>query len=725
METELASLSATLRGIQSLHQNIARDSRRPQPFTNALLNNHDLPVLSYIRDADPVEAGLFHYATPQPQQQSPSQAGQQASQVQPSAHEMTAEEQYALLNPKGPEIKQHVPPTPLRRPTPAGGKPGQDDYDASTLLLAAQKLLDNYHKAPRARKHIKALQKRNTEGVRLIVESESALAEAEAAAAQRGISSDALHQSQPLTPKKPQSASSTVTNTATATASKQDTRIRRRREYEALQAELQRDDLDCFALEQLIKELHGERDVLMSPRKIAASSRIVEGPPPSRLGGGAGGRGSSALGARKGPRMSSLAMGGGAGSSSALGGKSRRSALSSSAAAAAAAAIGGGSLANAAGPFMASVTAAADLATPSLRGSIGPGGARPYPSTPRAGNDSGIAGGPTPRRGLSALDRTAERNASVPPRDSKVLIEATEEEEEEDEDENVGDETVSPTPIAARNQTLTAGSSVDNSVLSPTPSKVISHRAQVSTAPAAVAQEVQPTSQATPTASSSSSLVGVPASTPELERISTNINNAFGDVLRFVSSVAPSLVPAATASNFQSVYSALHALAYPLRNGTGYASVLSSKPMLGPDAGVTDDGATDAGSVALSATGTASLSAASPPSPTQIATAFVLLQLLDSAPSSSASSDASASHAVEFAALKLRTDEWWGTQGREEYLGAKARLGGSGSAGSSDASGGEASMRGEQLATKAVYALVAKRLLRIRRAGGSAAVGFA
>ncbi|KAE8222639.1 hypothetical protein CF326_g8341 [Tilletia indica] len=143
MDTELSSLYATLRGIETLHASIAQASTKPQPFTNAVLNTHDLPVLSYIRDADPLEAGLFFYPGSQKQDQKDQQQSQQQHQQQAPVHEMTAEEQYALLNPRGPEIKPHQPPTPLRRPVPAGGKAGQDDYDAKVLLLAAQKLLDN------------------------------------------------------------------------------------------------------------------------------------------------------------------------------------------------------------------------------------------------------------------------------------------------------------------------------------------------------------------------------------------------------------------------------------------------------------------------------------------------------------------------------------------------------------------------------------------------------
>ncbi|CAD6979414.1 unnamed protein product [Tilletia controversa] len=252
MDTELASLSATLRGIEHLHALVAHASAKPQPFTDAFLNTPELPIISYIRDADPLEAGLFFYPGAQAQQQQQQQQQPQQQQQHAPAHEMTAEEQYALLNPRGPEIKPHQPPTPLRRPVPAGGKAAHDDYDALVLLLAAQKLLDNYHKAPRARKHIKTLQKRNADAAAQIASSESALAELEATALRRGVG--VVPVPVPATSPAPPTA---PTPTAAAPT---DARLARRQEYQALQAELHRDDLECFALEGLIRDLREEEE---------------------------------------------------------------------------------------------------------------------------------------------------------------------------------------------------------------------------------------------------------------------------------------------------------------------------------------------------------------------------------------------------------------------------------------------------------------------------------
>ncbi|KAK0524410.1 hypothetical protein OC834_005553 [Tilletia horrida] len=696
MDTELASLSATLRGIEGLHASIAHASAKPQPFTNALLNTHDLPVLSYIRDADPLEAGLFFYprsAQAQQQQQQQGQAGagngtqqnasgsQQQQQQQQPVHEMTAEEQYALLNPRGPEIKPHQPPTPLRRPVPTGGKAGQDDYDASILLIAAQKLLDNYHKAPRARKHIKTLQKRNADAARLILESEASVAESEAAILQRGASPPASEADATPTQQQ-QQAPAAVAAEADA---QEDPRVKRRQEYEALQAELQRDDLDCFALEQLIRELHGERDVLMSPRKVASRASSSAFPPVK----GAGGR---RLG---GPRASSLARTGAGGEglpTSALGTTSRRSAVARTAASSAASA---------------------------LQGSMGTTAARNPPSTPGRASalSRSVAEAPSTPAGLNLQPESVPAGGPI----------QTAEEE--------ADETVLPAqaiePIAAAEHVEAASVTAEAS----------------STAATA---EHDP-SQDPAAASENASAFFIPEPTPELERISTNIRSSFGDALRFVGLLNPAL---SNLSGFVSTYEALHALAYPTQEG-GYGSEAVLAPYVADaaaasagDGGADDDAATEAGSVVTSNTATtagtslagssgAASSHIDPPTPTATAVAFVLLQLLGSPPSSDPG--APSSHAVEFAALKARADEWWETT-RPEYARARESIVGRAGAGASGraeakraaevvrAAGlaeAEEKSRGESLATKAVYALVAKRLLRIRRAGGSAAVGFA
>ncbi|KAE8186455.1 hypothetical protein CF328_g7226 [Tilletia controversa] len=669
MDTELASLSATLRGIEHLHALVAHASAKPQPFTDAFLNTPELPIISYIRDADPLEAGLFFYPGAQAQQQQQQQPQQQQQQQHAPAHEMTAEEQYALLNPRGPEIKPHQPPTPLRRPVPAGGKAAHDDYDALVLLLAAQKLLDNYHKAPRARKHIKTLQKRNADAAAQIASSESALAELEATALRRGVG--VVPVPVPATSPAPPTA---PTPTAAAPT---DARLARRQEYQALQAELHRDDLECFALEGLIRDLRGERDVLMSPRKVAAASSGPVAGTGKRLGGG--------------PRMSSLAPVG----TSALGTMAGRRS-----------------------------SALGTTSSSSLRASLA--GARGAPVTPARAGISGV----------SALDRSVGRGGAAVGGVGSLVEEGEEEEEEEEDDGDVGDETVSPMPNPSGRADLLGAPASQQ-----TPAR--------ETVDVSSATQVETETAPTPSTSSSAAQRSfpIPSSTPELERISTSITNVLGDSLRFVHLLHPTLMNLASsggAGGFAQTYEALHALAYPLDGaGACYGSleVLTSSSALGGGGGPEADESlaeTDAGSVlTTTSSSTAAVYAnVEAPTPTSMAVAFVLLQLLGGAGDDDAAAGAAAGQ-VEFAALKTKTDEWWDAQ-RENFRTARQavlKLSRHQQASPATAAAAacaavqanvekEEGWRGDSLATKAVYALVAKRLLRIRRAGGFAAVGF-
>lgn len=82
-------------------------------------------------------------------------------------------------------------------------------------------------------------------------------------------------------------------------------------------------------------------------------------------------------------------------------------------------------------------------------------------------------------------------------------------------------------------------------------------------------------------------------------------------------------------------------------------------------------------------------------------------------------------HALEFASIKNEAGEWWeGERGRAGFVAAGSGVAGAGGAGGMAGTEGWEE-KGDQLATKAVYGLVAKKLLRIKRAGGAASVGFA
>ena len=145
MDIHLSTLGATLGAIRALHAESRAAALRPLPFTAAMLNLPALDVLAYIRDADALDAALFTYpalpaaADDTAERSSSSKtrrdAGAAASSTSAAA---AADDAASLLAPRLPEPRQFLPPTPLRKPAPE-----RAPYDARTLLLAAQKLVDN------------------------------------------------------------------------------------------------------------------------------------------------------------------------------------------------------------------------------------------------------------------------------------------------------------------------------------------------------------------------------------------------------------------------------------------------------------------------------------------------------------------------------------------------------------------------------------------------------
>lgn len=189
-----ASLASIRTALEQLHaQNVATIShaKRTAYFTNAVLNPQRLDILELIRDADAFEASLYVSAPPEPT------PGPSTAPAEPKPH-----------------FRSVPVPTPLKQSHHA-------DSDARTYLLAAEKLLQNYHNAPRARKHIRMLLKRDAELQRHISRYHATIDQAGKA------------QLFARTPPPPP------------------TRAKR---SEALQAEIQREKMEILALESMLSE---------------------------------------------------------------------------------------------------------------------------------------------------------------------------------------------------------------------------------------------------------------------------------------------------------------------------------------------------------------------------------------------------------------------------------------------------------------------------------------
>lgn len=151
MDTHLSSLEATLAALAQLHNRTAIDARSPRPFTAAVINSLKLDVLDFIRDADTFEASLFWYPTSSTAAGTSGKAATSGGRVPAPSLATTAHAvddavtapRDQLGAPKVPERREYVPPTPLKKTTHESGTQGIEQFDARTLLKAAQKLMDN------------------------------------------------------------------------------------------------------------------------------------------------------------------------------------------------------------------------------------------------------------------------------------------------------------------------------------------------------------------------------------------------------------------------------------------------------------------------------------------------------------------------------------------------------------------------------------------------------
>ncbi|WFD20247.1 hypothetical protein MCAP1_002491 [Malassezia caprae] len=221
METHLAAIHASLDELHALHARMAESSGRRAYFTNAVLNPAHVDILELIRDADAFEASLF---------------------VAPRGERAGAPEA-----PK-PALRPVSVPTPLKQPR-------TESSDARTYLLAAEKLLQNYHNAPRARKHIRMLLRREGELQRHMARYQATIEQASKAQAQQASTGPA--------PSPTRAPSVDVA------------------QLQRIKDEIQRERMEVLALESLLSEHEAS-----APQKPAASPARAQALPakPARAG---------------------------------------------------------------------------------------------------------------------------------------------------------------------------------------------------------------------------------------------------------------------------------------------------------------------------------------------------------------------------------------------------------------------------------------------------------
>lgn len=210
MDAQVAAISTSLDALRAQHERAAAAERAPRIFTNAVLNPARIDILELIRDADALEASLFVNA---PADDADEQDGPRPRPVQPI------------------EV-----PSPLRR----------GSTDVPSLLAAAERVIQHYHKAPRARRHIKALFQRHDELQRHIARY-----------------------------------TTTIDNVQHALADKKPGRLPRRREDPELRHvrdEIQREHMEIVALEGMLAELEDARS-RRAPPAAATPGPAPRSPP--------------------------------------------------------------------------------------------------------------------------------------------------------------------------------------------------------------------------------------------------------------------------------------------------------------------------------------------------------------------------------------------------------------------------------------------------------------
>lgn len=230
MDTHLQSLSDTLDAIRRIHKRSAKPSR---PFTAAILNTGQLDVLDFIRDADQFEANLFWYPPA-----GSSIAGQ--STMRETGQAIMPDIDGA---PRKPEARVVLPPTPLRKNARDAEARGLVEFDARTLLKAAHRLLDNYHNAPRARKHVRSLLKKHSELQKTVRDLEENVMETDVLIEQLHAKGKDLRASLSLM----KSSRSVDAHAASKNQQNSD-----------LAADIQREEMEIMALEQMIEDARAQ-----------------------------------------------------------------------------------------------------------------------------------------------------------------------------------------------------------------------------------------------------------------------------------------------------------------------------------------------------------------------------------------------------------------------------------------------------------------------------------
>ena len=205
----------------------------------------------------------------------------------------------------------------------------------------------------------------------------------------------------------------------------------------------------------------------------------------------------------------------------------------------------------------------------------------------------------------------------------------------------------------------------------------------------------------TPTRPALLPLGQVPPASSELERITALLWTRFGEALRYVS------------AEERASFTATFALLASLECCGQDPSALQTDAAASAD----DSVRAPSGVTSLATQSSAGVPLSAPLNVNTVVMAHVIL-LLFRAP---------APHALTLPTIKTLTDSWWRQRGQDVFRATSATpaLSHAEAVRQAGLDASEVEMGGDTLGSRAVYGLVAKKLLRIHRAGGAATIQFA
>ena len=302
MEAHLQALASSLQSIHDLHTRTAYGrhgssssanssssaaagpppsslptlGRQHFPFTKAILNSDDNDILDFIRDANHLETSLFWYPPAANSQAEGARDGSRKRSALPAsgagaggkdAPAAASIDDLSAVR-AAPALRQATPPTPLKAMSKDLEAAGKLVWESRTLLLTAQRLAQGEEKFTRTKKHVKEMIKKSGE-----VEKARKRFQEKSAQMQEAIKLGPEGHKRKLEEEtKKAKANAVAATSGKGTLGQQELS----KKIKALKQELQQEEMEIFALEEMKIELQSKvsDEPFPCPRLSTDASRL-------------------------------------------------------------------------------------------------------------------------------------------------------------------------------------------------------------------------------------------------------------------------------------------------------------------------------------------------------------------------------------------------------------------------------------------------------------------